>query len=197
MTTEAGGRRRSRTVIATTSLFGHPHVPILPGRGALCERFRHVADYREAGSFRGQRFVAVGVGNSAVQIATEGVLVTYTTLATRTPVRFVSRRPLDRDVNDWARLLEIERLPLGTWLSLREPNVMRDGGAYRRALVAGRPDRRPLSTGRTCAGVTWTDNHREAMDTVTLATGDRPSLAYLAGLGTLDAAGWPRQRGGG
>jgi hypothetical protein len=45
-------------------------------------------------------------------------------------------------------------------------------------------------------GVVWSDGRHEAVDAVIFATGYRPNLAYLTGLGALDEAGRPRQRGG-
>jgi putative flavoprotein involved in K+ transport len=43
----------------------------------------------------------------------------------------------------------------------------------------------------TPTGVAWVDGTEEAVDAVILATGYRPNLAYLAGLGALDTDGWP------
>lgn len=43
--------------------------------------------------------------------------------------------------------------------------------------------------------LTWSDDTREQVDTIILATGYRPNLSYLAGLGaTVDGA--PQQRRG-
>jgi hypothetical protein len=48
----------------------------------------------------------------------------------------------------------------------------------------------------TPEGVLWSDGQHEAVDTVIFATGYRPNLPYLAGLGVLDEAGGVRQREG-
>jgi putative flavoprotein involved in K+ transport len=44
--------------------------------------------------------------------------------------------------------------------------------------------------------VSWPDGAQEAVDAVVFATGFRPRLAYLDGLGALDARGNVLQRGG-
>lgn len=194
--TETGERHLARAVIAATGSFGRPHMPVFPGRSAFRGRILHAADYRAPGSFRGQRVVVVGAGNSAVQIAVEVARAARVTLASRVPARLVPQRPLGHDLHAWARLLPVERLPLGAWLPLREPNVVLDGGPYRRALAAGRPERRPLFAGLTPEGVRWTDGDREPVDAIILATGYRPDMGYLAGLGALDGAARRRQRAG-
>jgi putative flavoprotein involved in K+ transport len=40
-------------------------------------------------------------------------------------------------------------------------------------------------------GVVWADGTAEPVDAVILATGYRPDVDYLAGLGALNADGWP------
>jgi putative flavoprotein involved in K+ transport len=44
--------------------------------------------------------------------------------------------------------------------------------------------------------VHWADDTSEAVDALILATGYRPALDYLTGLGVLDSEGHPRHRAG-
>ena len=71
-----------------------------------------------------------------------------------------------------------------------------DTGRYRAAIEAGRPDHRPLFETLVPEGVIWQDGTRERVDALVLATGYRPSLNYLAGLGALGPDGHPFQRAG-
>ena len=53
-----------------------------------------------------------------------------------------------------------------------------------------------MFTELTPDGVMWTDSEPEAVDTVILATGYRPDLGYLQGLGALDDDATPLHVGG-
>ncbi|AVH56487.1 MULTISPECIES: hypothetical protein [Streptomyces] len=53
-----------------------------------------------------------------------------------------------------------------------------------------------MFTGIDATQVTWADGSSEEVDTILLATGYRPDLAYLAPLGALTASGHPRHREG-
>jgi hypothetical protein len=81
------------------------------------------------------------------------------------------------------------------WLGDQSTPVY-DTGQYRTAIAAGRPDQRPMFTSFTEDGVIWGDGGHEAVDAVIFATGYRPNLPYLTGLGALDKAGRVLQRGG-
>ncbi|CAL9459154.1 NAD(P)-binding domain-containing protein [Streptomyces sp. enrichment culture] len=156
----------------------------------------HAAEYREPAPFEGQRVLVVGSGNSAVQIAAELARTARVTLASRRPVRFAPQRPLGRDLHFWLTLTGLDSAPLGRFLRTPPPQPVIDDGRYRAALAAGAPDRRAVfdrADGRT---VTWPDGTREDVDTIVLATGYRPDLPYLDGLGVLDGHGHPRHRDG-
>ncbi|MFD0533289.1 hypothetical protein ACFQY7_05335 [Actinomadura luteofluorescens] len=71
-----------------------------------------------------------------------------------------------------------------------------DIGTYRDAIATGNPDRRPMFTRLEGDQVVWSDGTREHVDVVLLATGYRPGVDYLAGLGALDEDGQPHHRGG-
>ena len=67
-----------------------------------------------------------------------------------------------------------------------------DEGLYRQSLRDGRLERRPMFTRLDGGDVVWADGSREPVDVVLLATGYRPNLDYLNGLGALDERGHPR-----
>jgi putative flavoprotein involved in K+ transport len=194
--TAAGEEYRARTLIAATGSFSKPHRPRFPNQGAFRGRILHVAEYRNPGPFRGKRVVVVGAGDSAVQIARELAGVAETTLATRAPIRFVPQVVLGRDLHFWLSVSGLDRLPLGRLFDVSEPGGVVDDGTYAAAVRAGRPDRRPVFSRFTEAGVVWDDGEEEAVDAVVLATGYRPNLDYLRPLGVLRSDGRPDQRGG-
>jgi putative flavoprotein involved in K+ transport len=194
--TAAGGEYQARTLIAATGSFARPHRPRFPGQGAFRGRILHAAEYRNTGPFRGKRVVVVGAGDSAVQIAHELAGVAQTTLATRTPIRFVPQLVLGRDLHFWLSVSGLDRLPLGRLFDVSEPGGVVDDGTYAAAVRSGRPDCRPVFSRFTEGGVLWDDGEEEAVDAVLLATGYRPNLEYLRPLGVLREDGRPDQRAG-
>jgi putative flavoprotein involved in K+ transport len=193
--TAAGGEYRARTLIAATGSFSKPHRPCFPNQGAFRGRILHAGEYRNPIPFRGKRVVVVGAGNSAVQIAHELAGVAETTLATRSPIHFMPQVVLGRDLHFWLSVTGLDRLPLGRLLDVSEPGGVVDDGTYSAAVRSGRPDRRPVFSRFTQAGVVW-DDDEEPVDAVLLATGYRPNLDYLRPLGILREDGRPDQRAG-
>lgn len=188
--TLAGGERlRALALVAASGGFGRPHVPALPGAQDYAGRLLHVADYRRPDEFAGQRVIVVGAGNSAVQVAVELAEVAEVSLATRAPVRFRNQTPLGVDLHYWAGWSGLERLPLGRD-GAKGLGVL-DTGRYAAALAAGRPDRREMFAYLSADGVAWPDGTRERTDAVIVATGYRPDLGYLTGLGALALDGYP------
>ncbi len=194
--TDDGGEHRARTLIAATGSFARPHRPRFPGQEAFRGKILHTAQYRNPGPFRGKRVVVVGAGNSAAQIARELAEVAETTLATRTPIRFMPQVVLGRDLHFWLSVSGLDRLPLGRLFDVPEPAGVVDDGTYAAAVRSGRPDRRPMFSRFTESGVVWDDGREEPVDAVLLATGYGPDLGYLRPLGALRADGRPDQRGG-
>ncbi|WP_440106720.1 flavin-containing monooxygenase [Streptosporangium sp. H16] len=183
------------SVIAASGSFANPNLPALEGRADFTGDILHAAGYTSATPYAGRRIVVVGAGNSAVQIAYELAETSAVTLATREPIRFVDQRPLGKDLHFWFSVTGFDRLPAR--LVSTPPGVpVLDEGRYRRALRQGRLKRRPMFTRFDGDHVVWADGSREHVDVVLLATGYRPHLHYLDGLGALDDSGYPRHTQG-
>jgi putative flavoprotein involved in K+ transport len=186
------GLYETSSVVAATGFFSGPNLPDMPGQADYQGRLMHSADYRRPESFQGQRIVVVGAGNAAVQIGVELAQVARVTLATREPLRYLPQRLLGRDIHFWLKLTGLDRTQ---WLGPKTPPVF-DRGAYRAAIAAARPEHKPMFTRFTTEGVVWSDGQHEPVDTVIFATGYRPALTYLAGLGALDETGQTLQQKG-
>jgi putative flavoprotein involved in K+ transport len=194
--TASGAVYHARNIIAATGAFHRPYLPSLPSQDDYAGRLIHAASYRNPTSFEGQRVIVVGAGNSAIQIAVELAKVAHVTLATREPIRFRRQKLLGQDIHHWAWLLGLDRVPLGIFSDKASAIGVLDTGVYQAAIAVGKPDRRPMFTHFTSAGVVWPDRTEERIDTVIFATGYRPNLDYLADLGALDADGQPYHRRG-
>jgi putative flavoprotein involved in K+ transport len=192
VTTNGAGSYVARAVVAATGFFGRPYLPALPGQPHYRGRVLHVASYRGPEPFHGQRVVIVGGGNAAMQIGVELAAVAEVTLATRKPIRYLPQRLLGRDIHFWLQLTGLERTQ---WLQGQTTPVYATA-SIRAAITARRPQRKPLFRRFTEEGVVWSDGRQEAVDAVIFATGYRPNLSYLAGLGALDETGDVLQRQG-
>ncbi|MEO3786267.1 NAD(P)-binding domain-containing protein [Actinocorallia sp. B10E7] len=193
-----GGRSfTAPMVIAATGAFSRPYQPDLPGLESFTGTVLHSSAYRRPEPLAGRRVVVVGGGNSAVQIAIELAEHAHVSLATRHPLRFMPQRLLGRDIHLW---FGWSGLDTAGWarplLTGGRGTPVLDTGAYRKTIASGRPDRRPMFTRLDGDQVLWSDGTRERVDAVLLATGYRPGVDYLAGLGALDAGGRPLHRGG-
>jgi putative flavoprotein involved in K+ transport len=194
--TADGDTLGAAAVIAASGAFSNPRRPRLPGEETFAGELLHVADYRRPAPYAGRRIVVVGAGNSAMQVAHELAEVASVTLTSRRPLQLVPQFVRGRDVHDWLTSTGFDALP-PSWLArlITHPPVV-DTGGYADALRAGRPDRRPMFTRLDDGDVVWADGEREQVDVVLLATGYRPSLGYLRGLGALDRDGMPLHAGG-
>ncbi|WP_406273017.1 NAD(P)/FAD-dependent oxidoreductase [Nocardia sp. NBC_00881] len=196
VTTGSGAVFTAPRVIAATGSFGSPFLPALPGRDEFGGDILHASQYRDQGEFAGRRVVVVGAGNSAVQIAAELAEHAQVVLASRAAVKFVPQRPLGWDVHFWFALTGFDAAPLGRIVKAAPTQPVFDEGRYRAALAAGKPQRREMFTAFTPEGVVWPSGDRSAVDAVLYATGYRPHLPYLAGIGALTDTGAPQQRQG-
>lgn len=183
-------------LIAATGSFANPHVPPVPGLDGFAGEVVHVADYRSPRPFEGSRVVVVGAGNSAVQVGFELSEVARTTLATRSPVRFTPQVRGGRDLHFWLDRLRLDLLPPGVLSRFGTGTPVLDTGTYRAAIVGGRLPERPMFTSFTEDGVVWADGTVESIDAVVLATGYRPHVPYLHGIGALGARAEPLHRRG-
>lgn len=190
--TEEEGSYSAHAVVAATGSFGHPYAPNIPGRSLYGGQALHVAEYRRPEPFQGQRVVVVGGANAAVQIGVELAKLAQVTLATRRPITFMPQRLLGRDIHFWLGLTGLDPT---SWLYDRSTPVY-DTGRYRAAIAAGQPDCKPMFKAFTEDGVVWSDGRHESVDSVIFATGYRPHVPYLDGLGALDGAGHVLHREG-
>lgn len=190
-----GETLRASAMIAASGSFGNPYIPAIPGRESFRGEVLHVADYRAPQSYAGKRVVVVGAGNSAVQVAYELAKVATVTLATRAPVVFLPQLRGGRDIHFWLDRLKLDLLPPAVLARLFNGTQVLDTGIYRAAIESGAMPRREMFTAFEPDGVVWPEGVRVPVDVVLFATGYRPHLPYLDGLGAL-AEGMPLHRRG-
>jgi putative flavoprotein involved in K+ transport len=178
-------------VIAATGAFNRPNSPQIPGMEQFEGVALHAAHYQKPVPFQHQRVIVVGGGNSAVQIAVEISQVAHVTIATREPIRYRPQKLLGKDAHFW--LAKLDKLPLAQWFDIPKVPVI-DGGEYRKAIEAGRPDHRLIFNRFSKQGVIWRDGTEERVNTVLFATGYLPNLNFLQPLGALDSTGKPLHR---
>jgi putative flavoprotein involved in K+ transport len=195
VTVADGSSVSARAVVASGGGFGAPYRPALPGLDTFTGAVLHTAQYRNPAPFADARVVVVGGGNSGVQIAVELAEVAAVSIATRGALRFQRQRILGRDFHWWLTRTGLDTSRVGPLLAGGTVPVI-DDGRYRRAIRAGRPDHRPLFRGLDGDTVIWADGSVERVDVIVLATGYRPHLPYLAGLGALAEDGTPWHVGG-
>jgi putative flavoprotein involved in K+ transport len=185
----------ARAVIAASGGFSRPNRPPLAGLDSFTGTVLHSAEYRTPDPFAGQRVIVVGGGNSAVQIAVELADVATVSIATRGALRWQPQRILGRDFHWWLTHTRLDTWRLGPKLAKGSVPVI-DYGRYRAAILAGKPDHRPLFTRIDGSHALLADGSRERVDAIILATGYRPDLHYLAGTPALDETGRPLHDGG-
>jgi putative flavoprotein involved in K+ transport len=195
-----GERWQAHAVIAATGSFAAPNRPDLPGLAGFAGSVLHSSEYRNPAPFVGKRVIVVGAGNSAVQIAHELAQFAEVTITSREPIRFLPQRPFGVDLHDWLHVSGLDRVPFGSWGDgtwVPRPRVL-DPGLYRSGVAAGRPVWRPMFTGLGPDYATWSVGLATPVDGIILATGFRPSMPYLAGVGAgvVDEQFRPRQRAG-
>jgi putative flavoprotein involved in K+ transport len=194
--TADGRQLRAAGVVAASGSFSNPYQPIFPGQSGFTGQLLHVAEYRNPLPYMGMRVIVVGAGDSAAQVANELAPVADVTLAARHPLRFIPQRIGGKDVHYWLRETGFDSLP-AQWLSkISGGSLITDSVGFQQTLADGLLDVRPMFIGLDRDKVMWSENDRERIDAIILATGYRPSLDYLRELGALDAAGAPLHIGG-
>ena len=194
--TADGRQLRVAGLVVASGSFSNPYQPIFPGQKGFTGQLLHVAEYRNPISYMGMRVIVVGAGDSAAQVANELAPVADVTLAARHPLRFIPQRVGGKDVHYWLRETGFDSLP-AQWLSkFSGGSLITDSVGFQQTLADGLLDVRPMFIGLDGDKVVWSENEREPVDAILLATGYRPSLDYLRELGALDAAGAPLHVGG-
>jgi putative flavoprotein involved in K+ transport len=194
--TADGRQLRAAGIVAASGSFSNPYQPIFPGQSGFTGQLLHVAEYRNPIPYIGMRVIVVGAGDSAAQVANELAPVADVTLAARHPLRFIPQRIGGKDVHYWLRETGFDSLP-AQWLSkISGGSLITDSVGFQQTLADGLLDVRPMFIGLDRDKVMWSENDRERIDAIILATGYRPSLDYLRELGALDAAGAPLHIGG-
>jgi len=194
--TADGQQLRAAGIVAATGSFSSPYRPTFPGEKSFTAELSHVADYRNPTAYAGKRVIVVGAGDSAAQVANELAPVANVTLAARHPVRFIPQRIGGEDVHYWLRETGFDSLP-AEWLSkITGGSVITDSVGFQQTLADGLLDVRAMFIALETDHVVWSNDERERVDAVILATGYRPSLDYLRELGALDPLGAPLHAGG-
>ncbi|MCW5652936.1 NAD(P)/FAD-dependent oxidoreductase [Hydrogenophaga sp.] len=202
-----GTRILARHVVVATGANRRPRMPALPGQEDFGGRILHSRVYRNAGPFRGQRVLVVGMGNTgaeiALDLAEQGV---RTALSVRSPVNIVHRDVLGRPTQ--LSSIALSRLPtawgdaLATLLrnitvgdlsryglqtptqsplqQLRESGrtPVIDVGTVRR-IQRGEIQVYPGIQALTAGGVRFVDGSEHPFDTLLLATGYEAALREL------------------
>ena len=146
--------------------------------------------------YAGMRVIVVGAGDSAAQVANELAPIAEVTLAVRHPLRFIPQRIAGQDVHYWLGETGFDSLP-APWLSkIAGGSLITDSVGFQQTLADGLVDVRPMFAALDHEDVVWSEDERERVDAIILATGYRPSLSYLEELGALDVDGAPLHVGG-
>jgi putative flavoprotein involved in K+ transport len=194
--TDDGRQLDAAGIVAASGSFSNPYRPTFPGEESFTADLSHVAAYRSPAGYAGRRIIVVGAGDSAAQVANELASVASVTIAAPHPLRFIPQRIGGEDVHYWLRETGFDSLP-AEWLNkINGGSVITDSVGLQQSLADGLLDVRPTFVALDGDRVVWRDGERERVDAVILATGYRPSLDYLRGLGALDAQGAPTHDGG-
>lgn len=186
------GDWRARALVSATGTWDRPFWPAVPGAEAFGGRQLHTHDYRGPEQLAGRRVLVVGGGNSAAQLAADlqphvDALHWVALHPPRylpddvdgrvlfeTATQAVRDRAAGRPVRDVASLGDV----------VATPAVRR--ARDERGLVAG-----PMVERLTPAGARWADGREVDLDAVVWATGFRPALGHLRGLGLATERGRP------
>jgi putative flavoprotein involved in K+ transport len=175
---EDGRELPAAGIVAASGSFSNPHRPVFPGQVGFTGEVSHVAEYRNPLPYAGMRVIADVI------------------LAVRHPLRFIPQRIGGQDVHYWLRETGFDSLPAAWLRKLSGGSLITDSVGFQQSLADGMLDVRPMFTALDRDDVVWSEDERERVDAIILATGYRPSLGYLRELGALDADGAPLHVGG-
>jgi indole-3-pyruvate monooxygenase len=214
------GTHTGRALVSATGIFSNPMQAHYPGEASFQGQITHSNVYRNATPFVGKRVLLIGVGNSGAEIAVDlAEHGAHPTISIRAGANVVPRELAGIPIQRWAHL--ISHLPPALTQQVLAPVMLRQ--AVRRQTQAGVPRPtvgilekpgvpviglellqqaragaiaiRPAVERFTEHGVRFVDGREETFDCVLVATGYRPSLAYLSDVLPLDDAGFPRMDG--
>jgi cation diffusion facilitator CzcD-associated flavoprotein CzcO len=215
-------RRRAEHVFFATGYSRVPNIPDWPDRASYRGQVLHSSDYRRGDTFKGQRVLVVGLGNSGGEIAIDLVESgAKVKLSIRGGVNVIPRDMLGRPVQETGILFEKLGLSLAAsdaiarWVSwLAFGDLSRIGLSPRKEGVAtqieagriplidvgtvdlirrGTIELTPGVARYTASGVRFADGNEAEFEAIVLATGYRTGLeALLEDHSVLDQEGRPR-----
>ena len=194
--TDDGWEFAASGIVAASGSFSNPYRPVFPGQSRFTGQLLHVAEYRNPLPFTGMRVIVVGAGDSAAQVANELAPVADVTLAVRHPLRFIPQRIGGKDVHYWLQETGFDSLPAAWLHKISGGSLITDSVGFQQTLADGLVDVQPLFIALDRDEVVWSEDEREPVDAIILATGYRPSLDYLRELGAVDPHGAPLHVGG-
>ena len=213
------GKRRTNAIIIATGQYSEPRLPTWKGMEEYTGVVLHSSQYTTGNTYRGQKVLVVGLGNSGAEIAAD--LSTHGTapisLSVRTTPPIVTRemfkilpvqlfgialtkigmpRMIDRLGTLLRRVsigdLTVYGLGQAAWgpFTAKRPAVIDTG--FVKQLKQGRILIRPKIARFDSTGVIYTDGSRETFDVVIAATGFNTGLAKILKVpGIIDEIGHP------
>lgn len=191
------GMLTTEVLVAATGIWNQPKLPAIPGLSDFAGTVMHSRDYRRPADFAGKRVLVVGAGNSGSEIATaltsvadavglavgSGVMfVPYpkTVIGSRLSSRLL--RALPASVSGWV-LARLRHNFAHVGLPLPNINLRYAYPVVGYETVAAAAQG-ALTTHRALVRVheheaEFEDGERMPYDTIIMATGYRPSLAFL------------------
>lgn len=183
------GRYSSEVIISATGNWSGPVIPDYQGRDTFQGQQIHSAFYHDPESFRGQRVLIVGGGNSAAQILAEVSKVAQTIWVTREPPEFLpdevdGRYLFNLATKKYQAMLKGEAIEEAHNLA---KIVMVDSvkeARSRNVLKA----RTPFSEIKSNS-VIWADGTEEKIDSIIWCTGFKSKLDHLSPLKVINTEG--------
>ena len=214
--TTAGAELRARALVVATGIVANPYEPSIPERKRFRGRVLHSVNYMRPETFRGERVLVVGAGNSAgeisVELARAGAQVT---LAVRSGATVVPLEIAGIPIQYFGLALgslppsaqRLAAMAVGRVATLmRGPNVLPPppppGGCAKVPLIGlqladalrdGTIALKGGVIGFTDLGVRFDDGRELPFDSVILATGYRAAVGMLGPLVQLDRCGFARR----